>query len=890
MLAEKNELKIPRYIFWIDKNIKNDENQKYLNQLIKEFPTYKIETFTSINNLESFLTKNKKVYDFKFIYNIISGSLAEDFFNRYNLFTNTTIIAGTIVFCGNKNYHSSKPYANDLYLNPGSVVNNFTEVINYIKSPNDMLWYNLTNIKKDSIMLPKKKTTFGNTFKYAQSLTEITLPIILTEIIKKNLIQDIDILKFKEYIFSRYLYNKKNNIIIPLVKPSLEKSVYIPLKKRAKYLLRLYTAETDFYHDINKELTNIEGFGFYKVFILILYFSIQNKILDSFTSRELYRRTLISKNEMDEIIQIFEKKKNGDKTNKEISSILYYGKPFMSFSKDRTVTYNFAKTIYPNTCRVMFILNPPKLKDKVFFSNIDIDKLNISEYSEKEVLFLPLSCFEITDYKKIGESDYEIKLNYLDKYYDELNKTISLMKNQDEMQTFYEKVLESPFSEKVIECLEDYKNIFNNIKDFFIERSSIQDINLNFNKIIPKLPHDKLIPRFNENASMEGIPSGFSNGKQLNALFSSEPVSIQLQENKNSGYKIWELKYSDGNKAIIKQHPKRGDNIIIKKIDENGQLGYYDEAFKPISEEIKIGKTNTKEVLTHSKDFNMAEVQELSLLRNGFASANLFGGAIGYNLANIDNFIKSSKEDKLKSLGATFGLSTGMVILSNTAKSAVPVVSTGLLGGFYIYDLVSDINSPALTKKETAISILKNTTNLAVNIGTGIGGFYAGMQIGISLGITTGPGVVLIGLGSGIVGGLIGGLFGRFLTSQKMILNCNSFYKNYIPLKFREDGNIPDLFWEGINKNTKSLALEVIIDQKYKTWSVINIPPQTRKISPDVGETLIKYGRFRHYNPNTVDFMLYSIKKEKITQEEWNDQKKNKELIIDVAILEVDNL
>ena len=890
MLAEKNELKIPRYIFWIDKNIKNDENQKYLNQLIKEFPTYKIETFTSINNLESFLTKNKKVYDFKFIYNIISGSLAEDFFNRYNLFTNTTIIAGTIVFCGNKNYHSSKPYANDLYLNPGSVVNNFTEVINYIKSPNDMLWYNLTNIKKDSIMLPKKKTTFGNTFKYAQSLTEITLPIILTEIIKKNLIQDIDILKFKEYIFSRYLYNKKNNIIIPLVKPSLEKSVYIPLKKRAKYLLRLYTAETDFYHDINKELTNIEGFGFYKVFILILYFSIQNKILDSFTSRELYRRTLISKNEMDEIIQIFEKKKNGDKTNKEISSILYYGKPFMSFSKDRTVTYNFAKTIYPNTCRVMFILNPPKLKDKVFFSNIDIDKLNISEYSEKEVLFLPLSCFEITDYKKIGESDYEIKLNYLDKYYDELNKTISLMKNQDEMQTFYEKVLESPFSEKVIECLEDYKNIFNNIKDFFIERSSIQDINLNFNKIIPKLPHDKLIPRFNENASMEGIPSGFSNGKQLNALFSSEPVSIQLQENKNSGYKIWELKYSDGNKAIIKQHPKRGDNIIIKKIDENGQLGYYDEAFKPISEEIKIGKTNTKEVLTHSKDFNMAEVQELSLLRNGFASANLFGGAIGYNLANIDNFIKSSKEDKLKSLGATFGLSTGMVILSNTAKSAVPVVSTGLLGGFYIYDLVSDINSPALTKKETAISILKNTTNLAVNIGTGIGGFYAGMQIGISLGITTGPGVVLIGLGSGIVGGLIGGLFGRFLTSQKMILNCNSFYKNYIPLKFREKGNIPDLFWEGINKNTKSLALEVIIDQKYKTWSVINIPPQTRKISPDVGETLIKYGRFRHYNPNTVDFMLYSIKKEKITQEEWNDQKKNKELIIDVAILEVDNL
>ena len=185
---------------------------------------------------------------------------------------------------------------------------------------------------------------------------------------------------------------------------------------------------------------------------------------------------------------------------------------------------------------------------------------------------------------------------------------------------------------------------------------------------------------------------------------------------------------------------------------------------------------------------------------------------------------------------------------------------------------------------------MKNTTNLAVNLGTGIGGFYAGMQIGISLGITTGPGVVLLGLGSGLIGGIIGGLFGRLITSTKMVLNCNSFYKNYIPLKFRDEGNIPELFWEGVNKNTKSLALEVIIDEKYKTWSVINIPPSTRKIIPNIGETLIKYGRFRHYNPNPVDYMLYSINKEKITKEEWNDQNKNKELIIDVAILKVDNL
>ena len=180
------KLDIPRYIFWIDKNYKTQENQNQLKQLEKEFPSYKKETFESIENLESFLKKKKKEYDFKFIYIIISGSLAENFFNSYNIFTYTTIIAATIVFCGNKSYHSSKPYANDLYLNPGGVVNNFNEVIEYINIPNDILWHKLISIKENSIILPKNKGGFGNTFKYANDLSDITLPIILTEIIKKK--------------------------------------------------------------------------------------------------------------------------------------------------------------------------------------------------------------------------------------------------------------------------------------------------------------------------------------------------------------------------------------------------------------------------------------------------------------------------------------------------------------------------------------------------------------------------------------------------------------------------------------------------------------------------------------------------------------------------------
>ena len=123
-----------------------------------------------------------------------------------------------------------------------------------------------------------------------------------------------------------------------------------------------------------------------------------------------------------------------------------------------------------------------------------------------------------------------------------------------------------------------------------------------------------------------------------------------------------------------------------------------------------------------------------------------------------------------------------------------------------------------------------------------------------------------------------------------MTLNCNSFYNNYIPLKFRLEGNIPDLFSENVNRNAKSLAIEAVVDKKFKTWSVINIPPLTRKITKDVGETLIKYENFMKYNPNIVEYILFSLKKEKITDEEWNDENIKKELIIEVANLKVNNL
>lgn len=115
-----------------------------------------------------------------------------------------------------------------------------------------------------------------------------------------------------------------------------------------------------------------------------------------------------------------------------------------------------------NTVNILFILD--ECKDEDFFvSNIDIESLSQSKV-EKEVLFLPLSCFEIV---KIGNEEVyqnvkyrKIYLCYLDKYKEKINSKINELneKNEkNEINNFFTKSIKSQFGESVQKCY-DKKN------------------------------------------------------------------------------------------------------------------------------------------------------------------------------------------------------------------------------------------------------------------------------------------------------------------------------------------------------------------------------------------------------------------------------------------------
>ena len=111
-------------------------------------------------------------------------------------------------------------------------------------------------------------------------------------------------------------------------------------------------------------------------------------------------------------------------------------------------------------------------KDENFFvANIDLENISAIK-SEKEVLFLPLSCFEI--YSIEEKEDYSIiRLKYLTEYKLEMLKYIEELKAQNKIQFFFEKIAESKYSKDIAEIIgpQAQEKI-----DFFIKKKDINMI------------------------------------------------------------------------------------------------------------------------------------------------------------------------------------------------------------------------------------------------------------------------------------------------------------------------------------------------------------------------------------------------------------------------------
>ena len=125
----------------------------------------------------------------------------------------------------------------------------------------------------------------------------------------------------------------------------------------------------------------------------MLYNGLNKGILKSYNESILHRGDGLSYDEYDKMKNNFQESKK----NKSLKAI-YYSRNFLSFSKSKNKAFNFLKDTKKHLRKILFELKEPENKD---FFTTNIDMSSYSKFKEEEeVIFLPLSCFEIIDIKE----------------------------------------------------------------------------------------------------------------------------------------------------------------------------------------------------------------------------------------------------------------------------------------------------------------------------------------------------------------------------------------------------------------------------------------------------------------------------------------------------------
>ena len=211
----------------------------------------------------------------------------------------------------------------------------------------------------------------------------------------------------------------------------------------------------------------------------------------------------------------------------------------------------------------------------------------------------------------------------------------------------------------------------------------------------------------------------------------------------------------------------------------------------------------------------------------------------------------------------------------------IPYVMAAVSAVEFIVSTKDIVLDKSISKSETAILIFKKAAIMTLQIGA----TYLIGQLGFKLFMfmPTVPGAVVaigaIGLGIG-VGLAIRKIHSYFINKNEarneLTFFSDSLYYQYIPTKFREYC-IPTLYWKGTSEMAKSFAIELVEDGNRK-WLIINIKKWIRKISNDnyldVGETILDYKGISK-NPYKVTFILYELKEDNFTPEDWGEGKKD---------------
>ena len=165
-------------------------------------------------------------------------------------------------------------------------------------------------------------------FYYMNNLGEMAYPLFMDKNIKSNLINNNELEEFQKYCIKLYPDLKQ------YLRPSEEKNIYVRYNILAKYYLHLYTLESNFFRNLNKELSQGK-LDKYRQYIFILYIALNKGYFRNCSDCKLYRGGTLSEEEYQFLQDKFE--------NHSDKKVLFFSKKFLSFSKKQEVADEFLK-------------------------------------------------------------------------------------------------------------------------------------------------------------------------------------------------------------------------------------------------------------------------------------------------------------------------------------------------------------------------------------------------------------------------------------------------------------------------------------------------------------------------------------------------------------------
>ena len=445
-------------VLWIDANIDNEENKEYIKEL-KLIGSIRLKLF---KNIETAIEQLKYI-EFKETKIIITGSLYTEFVKSFKEnILDMYVSPKIIIFTKNKEnfIKLNKDYINNKFYFYGGIATSFGDIKEFLKS--------------NEINAIKQQGDVQLTFEYIDKKEKLALPLFFKSLIDN--ISNKNLENYTNYLYETYSIEKDE---LKELLGSIVSMKNIPIEILSRYYSRLYTANSSFHKNINKDL-GLNKKDKYLSFIKILYEGVKFKSLPLSNNNILYRGSKISNEEINKIKNYLNKKIEG------LPSSIVFSKSFLSFSKEKNIAEQFLKgeNKDKNISKALFILEKDDNIGYDLSTHGDIEKISFYP-NEREVLFFPFSSFEIKNIREINlnnEIIYEIKLLYLGKYLKDIENDSNLINNNVLIpNTEFRKQIEE-FGLIKTEEYQTIKIIYRNFKKYANEINNIKNDNDDNNK------------------------------------------------------------------------------------------------------------------------------------------------------------------------------------------------------------------------------------------------------------------------------------------------------------------------------------------------------------------------------------------------------------------------